>query len=138
MVYGLLAQAYAMLKQWDLTEYYMGKITESPLRPVPINARLGYLRARSMFESYRGDHTNALETFKLYHHISDSARKAAKTDEIARIIMWHEFEQREAENQILQMEKVKNQLKIIAFTALILMFIVLFAIALYWYYKPVR
>ena len=136
IAYAMLARAHAMLEQWDLTEYYIGKFTESPPRSVSINARLGYLRARSMFESYKGDHVSALETFKLYHHITDSTRRAGRTTEIARIRMWREFERIEAENQMLQAEMLNNQLKIIAFTTLILMLMALFVLLLYWYYNP--
>ena len=112
----------------------MGKLTESPF--MSVDARLINLRARSRYESIKGNKASALETFKRYHFLSDSIHKIAKTKEIARLKMWNELEQIDSEKKILQFEKAKQQLKIIALGSTIVLFIVLFILFSIWYYKP--
>ena len=131
--YCLLAEAYAMLNQWDSTEYYLGKVPDNAHKSVSVQE--SYFWTRSMLEAHKGKHINALETFKLFHNLRDSLNKSLKTDEIARLKMWHEFERKENEKQIMLLEKQKDKMLIMMLAGFVLMLAVLFTLLIVWYYK---
>ena len=132
--YAFLAEAHAILNQLDSAVYYLAKQNEIPYKSW--QTEWYGLRARSLIEEKKGKHVAALESFKRYHNILDSIEKAMKTTDIARLRMWNELERKDAENQILQLEKVKQQMKIIAFAMAVVMLIALFTLLAIWYYKP--
>jgi signal transduction histidine kinase len=107
LIFHSIAEAYAMLHQTDSAEYYMKKAGDSFLTDAGI--KMTTYRTRSLLEAGKGNHRNALETYKKYHHLSDSIARAGKTTEMARLRNWLEFEQKDNENMILLHEKQKQR-----------------------------
>ena len=128
-IFGYLAEAYAMINQADSAEYYMRKAYESPF--VTDETKLILSRCRSLLHLKKGDYKNALNEFHSYHQLYDSIAKAGKTTEMARIKVWHEFDQKELENRILHQEHQKQQKLNIILAILLLMTFALFAIAVF-------
>jgi signal transduction histidine kinase len=131
--YEYFAEAYAMLQQVDSAEYYISKTMDMPVKTDETKQFL--YRACSLLESSKGDYRNALEIYRQYYHLSDSIAKAKKTLDIARIKNWHELEQKDIENELLQQEQQKqNRLILILAIAMGLIFVFL-ALSFYFYNK---
>ena len=101
--YASSAEAYAMLHRIDSAEYYINKTLNAPI--LTDEARLILQRTRSLLESEKGNYRGALESYKKYHHLSDSIVRAGKTAETGRLKNWHELEQKENENRRLHEER---------------------------------
>ena len=133
IVYQYIAEAYVMLHQTDSAEYYMKKAHDSPV--MREDTKLALYRLRSEIEAIKGNYRGALEAHKKYHHLSDSITKSQKTTEIARMRNWHELEQKDHENEILQQEHQKQQKLILILAVALIMIIALFAISIFFYRK---
>ena len=131
--YIKLAEAYAMLHRVDSAEYYLGKAMNSPLIYEEIRIRNHYIR--SLMESTKGDHRSAMESFKKYHHLTDSLHKAQKTADIARMKNWYVLEQKDLENELLQQEKQTQQRWIWILSGMLVVIFALFALSIYFYRK---
>ena len=135
-IYGCLAEAYAMTGRVDSAEYYIKKAQNSPL--VTDDTKKILYHSRSVLDSYRGDYLGALAHFKSYHHLYDSIAQAGKTAEIARMKNWHELEQKDNENEILQQEKQEQRKLILILAAALLMILALLFLSILYYRKTVE
>jgi signal transduction histidine kinase len=129
-----LAESYAMLQKTDSAEYYMKKAEEVTFIIMQQTREVKY-RARSVVEAAKGNYRSALGSFKKYHHLSDSIAKAGKSIEIARMKNWHELEQKDSENQILQQEHQKQERLILILTGTLFLIFVLLALSIILYRK---
>jgi len=125
--FAFLAETYAMLHQADSAEYYLKKVWEVP--GLKNEEKLTQYRVRSLLDSYKGDYRSALESFKKYHHLSDSIAKTEKTAEMSRMKNWHELEQKDNENEILHHEQQKQQKLIRFLTGALMMILVLLTLS---------
>jgi signal transduction histidine kinase len=132
-LFAELAEVYIMLHRIDSAEYYMKKALESPV--LDNGTKLTLHRTRSLLDANNSDYSGALESYKKFHHLSDSLTKAGKSAEIARMRNWHELEQKDHENEILLQEHQKQQKLIRILTGALLMIIVLLALSVFLYRK---
>jgi len=131
--YALLAESYALLPRLDSAEYYLNKAQNASHASDWIRKQI--YRSRSLVEALKGDYKNALETYKKFHHLSDSIAKSQKTTEIARMKNWRELEQKDKENEILQFEQQKQQKLIRMLTGTLVIIIVLLTLSVILYRK---
>ncbi|MCL2074234.1 MAG: HAMP domain-containing histidine kinase [Marinilabiliaceae bacterium] len=132
-LFSIFAEAYAMLQDVDSAYYFLDKSEES--FAYRNDVLLDKYRIISMLDTIKGDYRSALENFKKFHQISDSISKAGKTAEIARMKNWHELEQKDNENEILQQEKQKQQRLILILSVTLLMIIALLLLVALLYRK---
>ena len=136
LIYISLAEAYALLHQTDSAAYYFGKVENIDF--MYDETRITSYRIRSMIESLKGDYRSALESFKLFHHLSDSVAKVGKTTEIARMRNWLELEKKDNENELLNKEKQTQQKLIHILSGALLLIVLLFALSVFLYRKTVE
>ena len=132
-VYFSLAEAYALLQQTDSAKHYLKKGQDGHVMFDRIRITIDYIR--SLIEVADGDYRSALESFKKFHHLSDSIAKTEKTAEIARMRNWHELEQKNNENQLLQQEQQKQHRLIRILAGALVLILVLLAMSLFLYRK---
>ena len=106
LVYSKLANVYALLNNIDSAEYYINKAKDSNHNNYFRNQL--YL-ASSKVDYLKGDFLSSLENFQKYHYQIDSISREEKSTEMARLRVWHEFEQKEVEKRILQQEYQKQR-----------------------------
>ena len=128
-----LAEAYAMLHQTDSAKYHLEKVQETPF--IDYVDKPTIYRISSMLDADRGDYRSALENYKKFHHLSDSIAKSQKTTEIARMKNWHELEQKDNENYLLQQEQQKQQKLIRTLTGALMLIVILLALSVFLYRK---
>jgi signal transduction histidine kinase len=133
-VYASLAESYAMLQRTDSAEYYMKKSEEGAVLYKNQTREVKY-RARSVVEAAKGNYRSALESFKKLHHLTDSIAKAGKTTEIARMKNWHELEQKDNENRLLQHEHQKQERLIMILTGTLFLIFALLSLSIILYRK---
>ena len=122
--YSALAVAYATLHSVDSAEYYVKKTLDSPMK---INQEIvDVYRAAAVVDSLKGDYLGAMTNIRKYYHICDSISKEEKSTEMARIKLWHEMEQRDNENLLLQQESRKQYILILTLVALLALLIFCF------------
>ena len=131
--YALLAESYAVLNKMDSAKFYMEKAGEAPA--MDHNTKIINYRARIAFESAKGNYENALEIHKEYFSFVDSISKAGKTEEIARMRNWYEFEQKDIKNELLLQEKQKQQSLILILTVAVFLFFAVLALIILFYRK---
>jgi len=119
-----------MLHRVDSAEYYLKKAREAPFIDDETKRKL--YRNHSAVEAVKGNYKNALESYRKFHHLSDSIAKDGKA-EISLLRNWHEFEQKNNENQILQYEKQKQHWLILILTGSLGMIFVLFTLSVFFY-----
>jgi len=134
--YASCAEAYAMLNQIDSAEYYIKKTLNAPI--LTDEARLILQRTHSLLESGKGDYRAALESYKKYHHLSDSIVRAGKTAETGRLKNWYELEQKDAENKHLQEERQMHHKRILNMTIALIMILALLILFVFYYRKTVE
>ena len=135
-VYASLADSYAMLHQTDSADYYLKKAQNSPI--VEDRSRLIVLQSQAHVESARGDYRSALETYKQFHHISDSIAKVKKSTHIARMRNWYELEQKDIENELLQQEHQKQRRLILILAGALALIFVLLALLVYFFRQSIK
>jgi len=134
--YSLLAEAYAMLNRIDSADYYIKKALKTPLEMD--ESRLILLRSRSVLEASRGNHKKSLDIFKQYHHLSDSLSKVRRLDEVGRIRMWTELNQKDIENDNLQKSRRNLRIFIWSLSGLLAIILVLLGLTISFYRKTVE
>jgi len=134
--YSLLAEAYAMLNRIDSADYYMKKALKSPLEMD--ESRLILLRSRSVVEASKGNHKKSLEIYKEYHQVSDSLSKARRMDDIGRMRMWHDFNEKKIENKNLQASRKNLRMFIWSLSVLLAIILVLLGLTISFYRKTVE
>jgi len=133
--YGMMAEAYAHLNMKDSADYFMKQAWIKNYFFDDPETKKSVSHSQSVVDSYKSDYKNALEYFKKYHHLSDSIAKALKTTEIARMKNWHELEQKDNENRLLQHEKQKQHRLIRILQGALLMIIALLTLSVFLYRK---
>ena len=134
-MYASLAEAHAMLNRLDSANHYIKKAMNAPAHLMDNEAMMILYRSQSLIASKKGNYRSALESFKKYHHLSDSTVKVKKTNEILRMRNWHELEQKDTENELLQQEKQKQQMLINILAGTLVMILALLALSLFFYRK---
>jgi len=134
--YSLLAEAYAMLNKKDSADFYMKKALKTPLEMD--ESRLILLRSRSVVEASKGNHKKSLEIFKEYHQVSDSLSKARRMDDIGRMRMWHDFNEKKIENKNLHESRKNLRMFIWSLSGLLAIILVLLGLAISFYRKTVE
>jgi len=135
-MYVFFAMTYALMQHIDSSEYYINKAMDCH-RTTAFHINLLY-HARAKIDSLKGNYLSALANFQKFHHINDSLSKEEKSTEMARLKLWHEFDQKEIEKRILQQEFQKQRkLTIILAIALIMIFALL-ALAVFFYRKIIE
>jgi len=130
--YGALALTHAMMHNVDSAEYYIHKAKDSH---IIINYRYQVYHASAIVDSLKGDYLSALANFQKYHHVSDSLSKEEKTTEMARLKVWHEFDQKELENSLLQQEYQKQRKMSLRLEIALVVILALLALVLFFYRK---
>ena len=130
-VYSWIATTYVMLHQVDSAEYYLAKVLNTPF--IDDDAKLTLLYSRSEVESAKEDYRSALEIYRKYHHLSDSIAKAKKTTEMARVRNWHELEQKDNENMMLQEEHQKKRWLITVLAITMILILALLVLSVFFY-----
>jgi len=101
-----MSDAYRELKMFDQAEKYLSLSMEmSSLIKAPDLLVNNYLRL-SKLDSARGNHNNALLNLYKYTTLKDSVYNLAKTEQIARLQMVFESEEKERENIQLKSEQL--------------------------------
>ena len=131
--YVYLAEAYVMLHQTDSAEYFLKKVREFPI--IYEDTRLVMFRVNYLIDVNKNDYRNALDSYKKYHHLSDSLVKVGKTTEIARMRNWYELEQKDNENMLLQQAHQKQHRLILILQGALAMIFALFAMLVFFYRK---
>jgi len=131
--YAYLAEAYIMLQRTDSAEYFIKKAWEYPI--LYDDTKLELFRVRYLIDFNNNDYRNALESYKKYHHLSDSINKAGKSAEITRMRNWYELEQKDNENMLLQHEYQKQRRLILVLQGALAMIFALFALSVFFYRK---
>jgi signal transduction histidine kinase len=90
-----------------------------------------------LLEAEKGDYRNALESYKKYHQFSDSIAKAKRTTEIARMRNWHELEQKDNENILLQEERQKQHRLITILAGTLVLLLALLSLSVYFYRQSI-
>jgi signal transduction histidine kinase len=131
--YAYIAEVYAKMHRTDSAEYYMRKAQKA----LHINdaAKQVMHHVQSLIDSNKDDYRSALENYKKYHHLSDSIAKEGKTADIAHLRNWHELEQKDNENQILQQEYQKHRRLIMILAGALVMIIALLVSSISLYKK---
>jgi len=132
-VYISFAEAYALLNRADSADYFFKKTMDYPFAFDDI--MMNIFRVRSIIESKKGNDKDALDYFKKFHHLSDSINKNMRTTEIARIKNWHELEQKDLENEILQQEYQKQQRHILILGIFSVLIFMSFTLSIFLYRK---
>ena len=134
-VYISLAEAYATLHQTDSAEYFLRQGEDCLIQHEGIGIDIH--NVRSIIEANKGNYRDALESYKKYHHLSDSIVKAGKTTEMARMKNWHELEQKDNKTHILQQESQKQYRLIRILEVTLAMIFALLALSFFLYRKTV-
>jgi len=132
-MYVILAMTHAVMHHIDSTEYYINKALEYN-RTTAFHIHTLY-HARAKIDSLKGDYLSAFANIQKYHHVKDSLSKEEKTTEMARLKVWHEFDQKEIEKKILQQEFQKQRNLTLILTISLIMTLVLLALAVFFYRK---
>ena len=104
--YQDMADAYRELKMFDQAEKYLSLSLEmSSLIKAPDLLVNNYLRL-SKLDSARGNHNKALVNLYKYTTLKDSVYNLAKSEQIARLQMAFESEEKERENNQLKSEQL--------------------------------
>jgi len=135
-LYGYLAESYTMINRVDSAEFFIEKAQNSPL--VTDDTRLILYRSRSALDYIKGDHKSALTFYKLYHNLSDSIAKTGRTTEMARIKLWHEFDQKELEKTLLQQDYEKQRKFSQVLSIAMAIILALLALTIYFYRKIIE
>ena len=130
--YNKLAYVHSMMHNVDSTEYYISKMLNSGQL---INYIYPAYRAAAKIDSIKGNYQSALANIQKYHHIKDSISKEEKTTEMARLKVWHEFDQKELEKTLIEQEFQKQRKLILILAISLVMILLLLAIAVYFYQK---
>jgi len=133
IAYINLAEMYSMMNNIDSTEYYINKSVDYPIASTYYVFILHHARAK--IDSLKGNYLSALANFQKYHHIKDSLSKDEKTTEMARLKLWHEFDQKEIEKRILKQEYQKQRKQTITLAIALVIIFVLLALAIFFYRK---
>ena len=134
--YAYLAESHILLNQLDSAEYYLKKSREVPLLVDFMKAKL--YQINSTIDSKKGNYRRALENFRKFHLLSDSLTQAGKTAEITRLKNWNELEQKDNDNEILQLEKQKQHKLILILTSSLVMILALFFLSAFLFSKTIR
>jgi len=106
-VYHDLALGHLKMNNVDSAEYYLNKAIESPKTD---DAWLSLVyRTSASLDSIKGNYFNSLTNYQKFHIINDSLSNEEKTTEMARLKVWHEFEQNEFEKTLLNQEYEKQR-----------------------------
>ena len=132
-MYTKLAGAYASMHHIDSTEYYINKALDYN-KTTTFQTYLLY-HARAKIDCLKGDYLSALENFQKYHHVSDSLSKEEKTTEMARLKLWHEFDQKEIEKRVLRQEYLKQRKLTTTLAIALALILALLALAVFFYKK---
>ena len=132
VVYGNLALAHALMHNVDSAEYYINKAMDSHML---INHIHQVYLASAKVDSIKGNYLSALTNFQKYHHIVDSLSKEAASTEMARLKVWHEFDQRDFENRLLQQKFHDQQKQTLVLKIALVMILALLALAVFFYRK---
>ena len=130
--YHSIAEAYAMLRRVDLAEYYLGKAINT--KPIYEEVKIRSHYTRSLIDTKKGHYRSALESYKKFHHLTDSIHKAQKTADIARMKNWYELEQTE----ILQQEKQNQRRLILILAGALAIIVALFVLSVSLYRKTAK
>ena len=107
LAYKKIADAYILMNKIDSAEYYIDKAMNSHIATNHyINAAY---QTRAKIDSLKGNYLSALANYQNFHLITDSLSKEKKTTEMARLKLWHEFDQKEIEKKIIQQEYLKQR-----------------------------
>jgi len=128
VVYGRLAYLHSMMHHVDSAEYYINKVMNSHQI---INYIYPTYLASAKVDSIKGNYQSAFANIQKYYHIKDSLSKEEKTTEMARLKVWHEFDQKELEKTFMQQEYQKQRKMILILTISLVMILVLLAIAIF-------
>jgi len=133
MAYDNLAMLFTEMHNIDSAEYYINKAMDPNIINYH-NINKMYL-ARSRVDSLKGNYLNSLANYQKYHYINDSLSKEEKSTEMARLKLWHEFDQKENEKRILQQEFQKQRKLTMILTVSLIMTLALLALAVFFYRK---
>jgi len=133
IAYANLAKTYALMHNIDSTEYYISKTMDSH-----ITTTYYLYRVRSKVDSLKGNYLSALANYQKYHHLNDSLSKEDKSTEMARLKLWHEFDQKEIEKRILQQEFQKQRKLTMILAIALVMILALLALAVFFYMKIIE
>jgi len=131
-MYTSLAHVHIAINNVDSAEYYINKAMDFDLTAIQ---KTTYYHVRAKIDSFKGDLTSALDNYQKYHHLNDSLSKEEKTTEMARLKLWHEFDQKETEKRILQQEFQKQRNLTFILTVSLIMTLALLALSVFFYRK---
>jgi len=132
LTYANLAMTHAMMHNVDSAKYYIQKAKDSYMSNT--HKLLVYF-ASAKVDSLKGNYLSALANFQKFHQITDSLSKEEKTTKMARLKLWHEFDQKELENTLMQQEYQKQRKLILILVISLVMILMLLAIAVFFYWK---
>ena len=130
--YSSIAQAHVDMNNIDSAEYYINKAMDSPLTA---NRKSLVYYVHGKIDSLKGNYLSAMTYFQKSNHIKDSLSKEDKTTEMARLKVWHEFDQKEIEKSILQQEFQKQQKQTMILTIALVMILALLLLVIFFYRK---
>ena len=131
-MYTSLAHVHIAINNVDSAEYYINKAMDFDLTAIQ---KTTFYHVRAKIDSFKGDLTSALDNYQKYHHLNDSLSKEEKTTEMARLKLWHEFDQKETEKRILQQEFQKQRNLTFILTVSLIMTLALLALSVFFYRK---
>jgi len=134
VTYINIAYVYSLMHNVDSAEYYINKAMDYP---IIYHSTFSLYGVKAKIDSLKGDYRSALANFQKFHHIKDSISKAGASTEMARIKLWHEFDQKEVEKRILQKEYHKQR-KLSTTLAIALVAIAALLALVVFFYRKIR
>ena len=129
-IYTELAEAHAISHNLDSADYYINRALNSEKTT---NYLPQMYLTNAMIDSLKGDYLGALNNYQKFRHITDSMNKESTSVEMARLKVWHEFDQKDLEKRLLQQEYQKQQKLTIVLAILLLLILALLILTIYFY-----
>ena len=132
-VYHDLALGHIKMNNIDSAKYYLNKAKESPKTD---DAWLSLVyRTSAKLDSIEGNYFDALTNYQKFHDIRDSLSNEEKTIEMARLKVWHEFDQNELEKTLFNQEFQKQRKLTLILEISLILILALLALIVFFYRK---